>query len=34
MDDAVSSEDPVGCSNRSVEPGEVEETPLAKRVIE
>ena len=34
VDDAVSSEDPVGCSNWSVEPSEVEETPLAKRVIE
>ena len=32
MDDAVSSEDPAGCSHWSVEPGEVEETPLAKRV--
>ena len=32
MDDAVSSEDPVGCSNWSVEPDEVEETPLVKRV--
>ena len=32
VDDAVSSEDPEGCSHWSVEPDEVEETPLAKRV--
>ena len=32
MDDTVSSEDPAGCSHWSVEPGEVEKAPLAKRV--